>query len=93
MPIISQDSRILLRFFSSSFIDEDSSCLVFKTGDAGGGQFVLNYSKVFEKLACATLDSMVLEKFGSKALRLFRWVNLLFCVTNVIYLIFLLIIV
>nr|CAG4646999.1 EOG090X04YD [Megafenestra aurita]SVE92351.1 EOG090X04YD [Megafenestra aurita] len=51
---------------------EDSSCLVFKTGDAGGGQFVLNYSKVFEKLACATLDSMVLEKFGSKALRLFR---------------------
>ena len=53
--------------------DEDSSSLVSKIGDAGGGQFVLNYGAVFEKLACATLDSIVLERFGSKALRLFRW--------------------
>nr|CAG4649280.1 EOG090X04YD [Scapholeberis mucronata]SVE93579.1 EOG090X04YD [Scapholeberis mucronata] len=51
---------------------EDSSCLVSKVGDAGGGQFVLNYEIVFENLACASLDSIVLEKFGSKALRLFR---------------------
>lgn len=59
--------------FITVFLDEDSSCLVSKVGDAGGGQFVLNYEIVFENLACATLDSIVLEKFGSKALRLFRF--------------------
>nr|CAG4641644.1 EOG090X04YD [Eurycercus lamellatus] len=51
---------------------EDSSNLIIKAGDAGGGQYLLNYKSVFENLACATLDSIVLEKFGSKALRLFR---------------------
>lgn len=56
----------------NSKIDEDSSGLISRVGDAGGGQFVLNYAMVFENLACATLDSIVLEKFGSKALRLFR---------------------
>nr|CAG4636960.1 EOG090X04YD [Ceriodaphnia reticulata]SVE72898.1 EOG090X04YD [Ceriodaphnia reticulata] len=51
---------------------EDSSCLVSKVGDSGGGQFLLNYATIFENLACASLDSIVLERFGSKALRLFR---------------------
>jgi DNA-directed RNA polymerase III subunit RPC3 len=55
---------------------EDSSCLISKVGDAGGGQFALNYATVFENLACASLDSIVLERFGSKALRLFRCVGI-----------------
>jgi DNA-directed RNA polymerase III subunit RPC3 len=54
---------------------EDSADLIDKPGDAGGGQFNLDYSKVFENLACASLDSIVLERFGSKALRLFRWIR------------------
>lgn len=56
---------------------EDPSDLLTKFGDAGGGQYVLNVKSVFEKLACATLDSIVLERFGSKALRLFRYFYLL----------------
>jgi len=51
---------------------EDSSNLVTKSGDAGGGQYILNKTNVFTNLACTTLDSIVLEKFGSKATRLFR---------------------
>jgi len=51
---------------------EDSSNLVTKSGDAGGGQYILNKTNVFTNMACATLDSIVLEKFGSKATRLFR---------------------
>lgn len=58
---------------SSQPKDEDSSCLLTKSGEAGGGQYLLSYLAVFENLACAALDSIVLEKFGSKALRLFRF--------------------
>lgn len=67
-------SPILLEHFEQylRIMYEDSSNLISKVGDAGGGQFVLNYSTVFENLACSTLDSIVLERFGSKALRLFR---------------------
>lgn len=59
---------------SIAILVEDSADFVTVAGDAGGGQFVLNYVSVFENLAAATLDSIVLEKFGSKALRLFRLV-------------------
>nr|CAG4647851.1 EOG090X04YD [Moina brachiata]SVE92974.1 EOG090X04YD [Moina brachiata] len=55
---------------------EDSADFVTVAGDAGGGQFVLNYVSVFENLAAATLDSIVLEKFGSKALRIFRLIRM-----------------
>ncbi|XP_057374771.1 DNA-directed RNA polymerase III subunit RPC3-like [Daphnia carinata] len=67
-------SPILLEHFEQYLrvLYEDTSSLIVKVGDAGGGQFILNYSTVFENLACATLDSIVLERFGSKALRLFR---------------------
>ena len=51
---------------------EDSTGLISRTGDSRGGQFAVNYADVFENLACAILDSVVLERFGSKALRIFR---------------------
>jgi DNA-directed RNA polymerase III subunit RPC3 len=51
---------------------EDSTGLISRTGDSRGGQFAVNYADVFENLACAVLDSVVLERFGSKALRIFR---------------------
>nr|CAG4650925.1 EOG090X04YD [Simocephalus serrulatus]SVE94199.1 EOG090X04YD [Simocephalus serrulatus] len=71
-------SPTLLEYFDQYLrvLYEDSSCLVSRVGDAGGGQFALNYAAVFENLACATLDSIVLERFGSKALRLFRLVRI-----------------
>jgi len=45
---------------------EDSTGLISRTGDSGGGQFAVNYAGVFENLACAILDSVVLERFGTK---------------------------
>ena len=60
-------------------LSEDSSELVTKCGEAGGGQFMINYENVFKNLACSTLDSIVLEKFGSKALRLFRLTRMKLC--------------
>ena len=56
---------------------EDSTGLISRTGDSGGGQFALNYADVFENLACAILDSVVLERFGTKALRIFKYVGIL----------------
>ena len=41
-------------------------------GDAGGGQYIVNMRHVFAELAAATADNIVLERFGSKALRIFR---------------------
>nr|CAH0102623.1 unnamed protein product [Daphnia galeata] len=52
---------------------EDSTGLISRVGDSGGGQFAVNYADVFENFACSILDSVVLERFGSKkALRIFR---------------------
>ena len=67
-------SPILMEHFDQYLrvLCEDSTGLISRTGDSGGGQFALNYADVFENLACAILDSVVLERFGSKALRIFR---------------------
>ncbi len=67
-------SPILMEHFDQYLrvLYEDSTCLISRTGDSGGGQFAVNYADVFENLACAVLDSVVLERFGSKALRIFR---------------------
>ncbi len=57
---------------------EDSTGLISRVGDSGGGQFAVNYADVFENFACSILDSVVLERFGSKkALRIFRCVGIL----------------
>jgi DNA-directed RNA polymerase III subunit RPC3 len=56
---------------------EDSTGLISRTGDSRGGQFAVNYADVFENLACAILDSVVLERFGTKALRIFKYVGIL----------------
>ena len=53
-------------------MEEDRTRFIDKVGDAGGGQFVVNVKHVFKELAFATIESVVLERYGSKALRIFR---------------------
>jgi len=53
-------------------LEEDRTRFVIRVGDAGGGQYVVNCKHIFGELASAAADSIVLEKFGSKALRIFR---------------------
>jgi hypothetical protein len=55
---------------------EDSTGLISRISDSDGGLFAVNYADVFENLACTILDSIVLEKFGLHALRIFRCVGI-----------------
>lgn len=54
---------------------DDRSRFVDRVGDAGGGQFTINVKHILDEITLATLDNIVLERFGSKALRIFRLVR------------------
>lgn len=54
---------------------DDRSRFVDKVGDAGGGQYTINVKHILEEITHATLDNIVLERFGSKALRIFRLIR------------------
>lgn len=56
-------------------LEEDRTRFIDKVGDAGGGQYVVNAKHIFTELAAATAESIVLERYGSKALRIFRVVR------------------
>ena len=43
-----------------------------RVGNESGGVYVINFKHIFGQLAAATMDNVVLERFGSKALRIFR---------------------
>lgn len=45
-------------------------------GEMGGGQYVVDLSGAFENLALACVESVITERFGSKASRIFRVVRM-----------------
>ncbi|XP_012279984.1 DNA-directed RNA polymerase III subunit RPC3 isoform X2 [Orussus abietinus] len=55
---------------------EDPCHFISRVGDSGGGQYSVNMKEAFEQLAWATLENIVLERFGSKAARIFRLVRM-----------------
>lgn len=67
----------LLAFFDQylNILEQDSSGLLLKAGEAGGGSFQLNMKQIFTILAWEVVEQVVLEKFDSKAARLFRLVK------------------
>lgn len=56
-------------------LTDDESRFITKVGDASGGQFVINLKNAIEQLTWATLEMVVLEKFDTKAARIFRLVR------------------
>lgn len=64
--------RLFLRYFFP-FPEEDSSNFITRVGDSGGGQFVINMQKAFEALVWACIENIIVERFGSKAARIFRY--------------------
>lgn len=58
-----------------NLIDEDTSHFIRRVGDSGGGQYSINVKEAFHQLAWTTLDNIVMERFGSKAARIFRLVR------------------
>lgn len=56
-------------------IEEDTSQFLKRVGDSGGGQYSVNMKEAFNQLAWTTLENIVMERFGSKAARIFRLVR------------------
>ncbi|XP_063227901.1 DNA-directed RNA polymerase III subunit RPC3 isoform X2 [Bacillus rossius redtenbacheri] len=56
-------------------MEEDSSCFVSKVGDSAGGQYSVNIKYAFLELTWTTVENIVLERFGSKAARIFRLIR------------------
>ncbi|OXU26186.1 hypothetical protein TSAR_007003 [Trichomalopsis sarcophagae] len=56
-------------------IEEDSSQFIQRVGDSGGGQYSVNMKEAFHQLAWAVLENVVMERFGSKAARIFRLIR------------------
>ncbi|XP_014842681.1 PREDICTED: DNA-directed RNA polymerase III subunit RPC3 [Poecilia mexicana] len=51
---------------------DDPMEFVGKTGESGGGMFVVNLHRALANLARATIESIVQERFGSRSARIFR---------------------
>ncbi|XP_021921270.1 DNA-directed RNA polymerase III subunit RPC3 isoform X2 [Zootermopsis nevadensis] len=73
-----QSSYPLLAQYVDQYLkimEEDSSGFVSKVGDSSGGQYSLNMKTAFIQLTWATIENIVMERFGSKAARIFRLVK------------------
>ncbi|XP_059946392.1 DNA-directed RNA polymerase III subunit RPC3 isoform X2 [Mesoplodon densirostris] len=57
-----------------TLLADDPLEFVGKSGDSGGGMYVINLHKALRSLATATLESVVQERFGSRCARIFRLV-------------------
>uniref|UniRef100_A0A8C2WI50 DNA-directed RNA polymerase III subunit RPC3 n=1 Tax=Cyclopterus lumpus TaxID=8103 RepID=A0A8C2WI50_CYCLU len=51
---------------------DDPMEFVGKSGESGGGMYVVNLHRALANLARATLESVVQERFGSRSARIFR---------------------
>lgn len=56
-------------------LEDDESKFISKVGDASGGQYAVNLKNAITQLCWVTLENMVLEKFHTKAARIFRLVR------------------
>lgn len=56
-------------------IEDDESKFITKCDDASGGQYVVNLKHAITQLCWASLENIVLEKFHTKAARIFRLVK------------------
>ncbi|XP_056647996.1 DNA-directed RNA polymerase III subunit RPC3 isoform X1 [Diorhabda sublineata] len=63
-----------------SVIEQDSSNLIRKSGEASGGSFQIYLKEVYTEFAWEIVEQCVMEKFDSKAARIFRLVKLKRCI-------------
>lgn len=64
-------ARQILDQYLTLLVDDPME-FVGKTGDSGGGMFVVNLHRALANLGRATLESVVQERFGSRSARIFR---------------------
>ncbi|XP_074651801.1 DNA-directed RNA polymerase III subunit RPC3-like [Tubulanus polymorphus] len=53
-------------------LSDDSCPFITKIGDSGGGTFSIDFRTCMTKICEAHIEAVVLERFGSKCLRIFR---------------------
>uniref|UniRef100_A0AAY4AHX3 DNA-directed RNA polymerase III subunit RPC3 n=1 Tax=Denticeps clupeoides TaxID=299321 RepID=A0AAY4AHX3_9TELE len=71
LPASYNISRSTLDQYLTLLVDDPME-FVGKSGDSGGGMYVVNLHKALANLARATLESVVQERFGSRSARIFR---------------------
>merc|ERR1719154_630676 len=54
---------------------DDRTRFVDRVGDSGGGQYHMDMKHIITELVEASLDCVILEKFSSKAVRVFRYIR------------------
>jgi len=64
---------------SKKMLDQYLRCLadhcysfITRTGDSGGGMFIVNYFKATKAICTSHIETIILERFGSRALRMFK---------------------
>nr|CAG4651772.1 EOG090X04YD [Triops cancriformis] len=65
----------LLQYLDQYFkvVEEDSTLSILsRVGETGGGSYAVTFKKAWSQMTWATLDSIIVERFGSKAARIFR---------------------
>lgn len=58
-----------------SIIEKDECGFMRKNDEAGGGLYTINMTFAFQQLAWAVIENVITQKFGSKAMRIFRVVR------------------
>ncbi|XP_044749477.1 DNA-directed RNA polymerase III subunit RPC3 [Coccinella septempunctata] len=67
----------LITFFDQyvNIIEQDNHDIIVKAGEASGGSFQIHLKKAFTVLAWEVVEQVILQKFDSKATRIFRLVK------------------
>ncbi|KAL6489578.1 hypothetical protein MHYP_G00033190 [Metynnis hypsauchen] len=71
LPASYNIGRPILDQYLTLLVDDPME-FVSKTGDSGGGMYVVNLHRALANLARVTLESVVQERFGSRSARIFR---------------------
>uniref|UniRef100_A0A182T634 DNA-directed RNA polymerase III subunit RPC3 n=1 Tax=Anopheles maculatus TaxID=74869 RepID=A0A182T634_9DIPT len=66
----------MLRYLDQYISVMESNDYLSKFDTKGGGQFTVNVKKIFEQLTWACIENIIVEKYGSKAARIFRVIRM-----------------
>lgn len=72
------ETKELVRYVEQyiQVLESDSLKIITKCTEVGGGQFVVQVKEAIDQLVMHCLENVVEEKFGAKALRIFRVIRL-----------------
>lgn len=63
---------LLNKIIDKLFLVDDNLKFLSKYGDAGGGQYIVEMRTAFQQLTWNCIENVIIEKFGTKAARIFR---------------------